>query len=143
MIGGVTSLGALSASSGLAKWVVDAALGGLHEWPVPVVLAAIGAFIAVVHLVIPVNPALVAAMIPPIALLATETGQHPALYGVPVVFTASCAFLLPLDAVTLVTYSKGYYRMFDMFLPGLVLSVLWVLLLTVLVVLIGPFLGWL
>jgi sodium-dependent dicarboxylate transporter 2/3/5 len=143
MIGGVTSLGALSASSGLAKWIVDAALGGLHEWPVPFVLAAIGAFIAVVHLVIPVNPALVAAMIPPIALLATETGQHPALYGVPVVFTASCAFLLPLDAVTLVTYSKGYYRMFDMFMPGVVLSVLWVLLLTVLVVLIGPLLGWL
>jgi sodium-dependent dicarboxylate transporter 2/3/5 len=143
MIGGVTSLGALSASSGLAKWVVDAALGGMHDWPVTAVVALIGAFIVLVHLVIPVNPALVAAMIPPIALLASSTGQHPALYGVPVVFTASCAFLLPLDAVTLVTFSKGYYRMFDMFLPGLALSVLWVVLLTILVVLIGPFLGWL
>ena len=143
MIGGVTALGAASSSSGLASWVVEGALGGLHDWPVFAVLALISAFIVVVHLVIPINPALVAAMIPPIALLATSSGQHPALYGVPVVITASCAFLLPLDAVTLVTYSKGYYRMFDMFLPGLVLSVIWVVLLTILVLLIGPFLGWL
>ena len=56
-------------------------------------------------------------------------------------FTASCAFLLPLDAVPLVTYGKGYYRMFDMFLPGAVISVAWVVLLTGLLLLLGPMLG--
>ena len=141
MIGSVTSLGAVSASSGLAKWLVDASLGGMAGWSAAAVLATISIFIVVVHLLVPVNPAIVATMIPPVVLLATSTGQNPALYGLPVVFTASCAFLLPLDAVPLVTYSKGYYRMFDMFLPGAVISVVWVILLTALLVFAGPALG--
>lgn len=141
MIGSVTSLGAMSASSGLAKWLVDASLGGMATWPIAAVLAAISAFIVVIHLLVPINPAIVASMIPPIVLLATSTGQNPALYGLPVVFTASCAFLLPLDAVPLVTYGKGYYRMFDMFLPGAIISVAWVILLAALLLLLGPYLG--
>ncbi|MGH9385851.1 MAG: SLC13 family permease, partial [Vicinamibacterales bacterium] len=123
MIGSVTSLGAVSASSGLAKWLVDSSFGGLADWPLAAILAAISAFIVVIHLIVPINPAIVASMVPPIVLLATSTGQNPALYGLPVVFTASCAFLLPLDAVPLVTYGKGYYRMFDMLLPGAIISV--------------------
>ena len=141
MIGSVTSLGTVSASSGLAKWLVDAALGGMEAWPVAGVLTMVSAFIVVVHLLVPVNPAIIAAMVPPIVLLATSTGQNPALYGLPVVFTASCAFLLPLDAVPLVTYGKGYYRMLDMIVPGTVISVAWVALLTVLLLSIGPFIG--
>ena len=96
-----------------------------------------------IHLLVPINPAIVASMMPPIVLLATSTGQNPALYGLPVAFTASCAFLLPLDAVPLVTYGKGYYRMFDMLLPGTIISVAWVVVLTGLMVLVGPWLGWL
>ena len=67
--------------------------------------------------------------------------MNPVLYALPVIFTASCAFLLPLDAVPLVTYSRGYYRMLDMFLPGLVISVAWVILITTLLMLIGPLVG--
>ncbi len=141
MIGSVTSLGAVSASSGLAGWLVQGALGGLETWPTWAVLATVSTFIVVIHLLVPVNPAIIAAMVPPIALLATSTGQNPALYGLPVVFTASCAFLLPLDAVPLVTYGKGYYRMFDMFLPGAIISVAWVALMTALLLTIGPMLG--
>lgn len=141
MIGSVTSLGAVSASSGLAGWLVQSALGGLETWPTWAMLAAVSTFIVVVHLLVPVNPAIIAAMVPPIALLATSTGQNPALLGLPVVFTASCAFLLPLDAVPLVTYGKGYYRMFDMFVPGAIISVAWVAVLTALLLTIGPLLG--
>ena len=39
------------------------------------------------------------------------------------------------------TYGKGYYRMFDMFLPGAVISVAWVVLLTGLLLGLGPTLG--
>ena len=141
MIGSVTSLGVVSASSGLAKWLVDGTLGGMETWPTAAVVAAVSAFIVVAHLLVPVNPAIIAAMVPPIVLLATSTGHNPALYGLPVVFTASSAFLLPIDAVPLVTYGKGYYRMFDMFLPGAVISVAWVILLTGLLLGLGPTLG--
>jgi sodium-dependent dicarboxylate transporter 2/3/5 len=141
MIGGVTSLGAASAKTGLAKWLVEASLGSLHGWNVVLVLLVIGAFTVVVHLLLPIAPVINVVLIPPIALLAAATGHNPALYALPVAFTASCAFLLPLDAVPLVTYSKGYYRMLDMFLPGAVISACWVLLMTALLLLLGPALG--
>ena len=82
-----------------------------------------------------------AVMIPPMVVLGAAAGVNPALYALPVIFTASCAFLLPLDAVPLVTYSRGYYRMFDMFLPGLVISAAWVILMTALLIVIGPMVG--
>lgn len=143
MIGGVTSLGAASAASGLAAWIVQMSVGGLQAWPATAVIAAVSSFIVVIHLVVPVNPAIIAAMVPPVTALAAATGQSPALYALPVIFTASCAFLLPLDAVPLVTYGHGYYRMFDMLRPGAVISVAWVVLMTALMATIGPLFGWL
>ena len=86
-------------------------------------------------------PAIVAVLIPPIALLALETGENPALYALPVAFTASCAMLLPLDAVAVITYAKGYYKMTDMLVPGAIISVVWVILMTVLMTWGAPLLG--
>lgn len=141
MIGGVTSLAAASTKSGLAKWIVDSTMGGLHEMSLIGVVVIISAFTVVIHLILPVNPTIIAAIIPPIMLLAKSTGVNPAIYALPVVFTASCAFLLPLDAVPLVTYSKGYYRMFDMFVPGLIISIVWVIVMTALLRFVGPAVG--
>jgi sodium-dependent dicarboxylate transporter 2/3/5 len=142
MVGGVTSLGVASTTSGLAKWVVESTLGGLQDWNVLWVVTTISAFTVIAHLVIPVNPALVAVVTPVIVVLAMNAGQTPMLYALPVVFTTSCAFLFPLDPVPLVTYSKGYYRMTDMFVPGVVLSIVWVAVMTSLFMVVGPILGW-
>jgi sodium-dependent dicarboxylate transporter 2/3/5 len=143
MIGGVTSLGAVSVETGLAQWLVQAALGGLAGWSPLWLIAAVSAFTVVVHLAIPIAPVINSVLIPPIVLLALDAGRNPALYAVPVAFTASCAFLLPLDAVSLLTYSRGYYRMLDMVRPGVLVSVAWVILMTALLLLLGPALGFL
>jgi sodium-dependent dicarboxylate transporter 2/3/5 len=140
LIGSVTSLGAAAGSTGLAKYLVGT-LPDMQLWPVFGVIALISAVTVVIHLPVPVNPAIIGVLIPPIALLAASTGQNPALYTLPVVFTASCAMLLPLDAVTVITYSKGYYRMTDMVVPGIVISVVWVLLMTLLMVFVAPAVG--
>jgi solute carrier family 13 (sodium-dependent dicarboxylate transporter), member 2/3/5 len=140
LIGSVTSLGAAAASTGLAKYLVGA-LPDMQLWPVYAVIALISAVTVVIHLPVPVNPAIVGVLIPPIALLAASTGQNAALYTLPVVFTASCAMLLPLDAVTVITYSKGYYRMTDMLLPGAIISVFWVILMTLLMTWVAPAVG--
>jgi sodium-dependent dicarboxylate transporter 2/3/5 len=140
LIGSVTSLGAAAASTGLAKYLVGA-LPDMQLWPVAAVIALISAVTVVIHLPVPVNPAIVGVLIPPIALLAMSSGQNPALYTLPVVFTASCAMLLPLDAVTVITYSKGYYRMTDMLLPGAIISVFWVILMTLLMMWVAPAVG--
>jgi sodium-dependent dicarboxylate transporter 2/3/5 len=141
VIGAVTSLGAASVKTGLAKAVVDLSLGGLGAGSTFSIVAAIAAFTVVIHLVLTIGPVIVAVVVPPIVLLATANGHNPALFALPVVFTASCAFLLPLDAVMLVTYAKGYYRMVDLFRPGLVISLAWIVLMAGLMTLLGPRLG--
>jgi sodium-dependent dicarboxylate transporter 2/3/5 len=141
MIGGVTSLGSASLQAGLANWLVDLTLRGVADWSIVLALVAISAFTVVVHLALPIGPVVNAVVIPPIALLAVSAGVNPALYALPVAFTASCAFLLPLDAVCLITYSKGYYRMHDMLTPGVLIGSAWVVWMTILMLTIGGLLG--
>ena len=141
MIGGVTSLGSASVDTGLATWLVDAMLGGVGNWQMVWALLAISAFTVIVHLPLPIGPVVNAVVIPPIALLAMSAGVSPALYALPVAFTASCAMLLPLDAVPLLTYSKGYYRMHEMLVPGGLISIAWVIWMTVVMVVVGGMLG--
>jgi sodium-dependent dicarboxylate transporter 2/3/5 len=141
MIGGVTSIGAASSASGLAGWLARTVFGGVQQWDAWMVIAAISAFTVVIHLMLPIAPVINAVMIPPIMAIGAAAGVNPALYALPVVFTASCAFLLPLDAVPLVTYSKGYYKMFDMLGPGAIISVIWVVVMTVMLLAVGPMVG--
>lgn len=143
MIGSVTALGAASVETGLARWLVDAVLGGMAGWGSLGIVLAVSALTVVVHFAIPIAPVINSALIPPIALLAVEMGRSPALFALPVAFTASCAFLLPLDAVSLVTYTRGYYRMLDMLRPGLMISLIWILLMTAVMLIVGPSLGFL
>jgi len=141
MVGGVTALGAASVETGLAQWLVDGSFSGLEEWSAMGIVGMVSAFTVVIHLALPIGPVINSVLIPPLALLAISTGQNPALYALPVAFTASCAFLLPLDAVPLLTYGKGYYRMLDMVAPGTILSICWVVLITLLAVGLGPVVG--
>ena len=141
MAGAVATLGAASSSSGLAQWLVDISLGGLTDAPIVLILGLISVFTVLIHLMLPVSPVINAIMIPPIMLLAVEAGINPLLYALPVIFTASCAFLIPLDPVPLLTFSKGYYSFFDMFKPGAILAVVWVIVMTVILMTIGPAIG--
>ncbi len=141
MIGGITSLGVACRDTGLAEWFVQHSLSGLGSWHPMAIIAAISAVTVAIHLVIPILPAVTAVMVPPVVLLAQQLDMSPALFALPVVFTASCGFLLPLDAVSLITYGTGHYRMTDMLRPGLLISIGWVILMTLLIYFIGPLVG--
>jgi len=141
MIGGITSLGVACRDTGLAQWFVTNTLGGLKGWSPVAIVATVSTVTVLIHLVVPILPAVVAVLVPPIVVLAQQTGHSPALYALPVVFTASCGFLLPLDAVALITYGTRYYRMTDMLLPGAIISVVWVALMTALMLALAPSLG--
>ena len=140
LIGGVTALGAAAGATGLAKYLV-AALPDMTMWSAAAVIATISVVTVLMHLPLPVNPAIVGVLIPPIALLALSTGQNPALYTLPVVFMTSCGLLLPLDAVTALTYAKGYYRMTDMIVPGVIISIVWVIVMTMMMMWVAPAVG--
>jgi len=141
MIGSVISLGIAASDTGLAACLVKNTLGGITGWNIVLLVAMISAFAVILHLPLPIAPAINAVLIPAMVVLAKDAGFNPAIFALPVAFTASCAFLLPLEAVCLVTYSKGYYRMLDMFLPGTLISIAWVIVMTAVMFLIGPMVG--
>ena len=76
LIGGVTSLGAAAGSTGLAKYLV-AALPDMQLWPVAAVIALVSTVTVLIHLPVPINPAIVGVLIPPICLLALGDRPEP------------------------------------------------------------------
>ena len=141
LIGAANALGMILFENGGATWLVDACLGGITGLHVAVFIGVISLFTIVAHLVIPVITALVAVLMPAVVVLAGNMGVNPALLALPMTFSVSAAFLLPLDSVPLVTYPAGYYRMYDMFKPGVYISLAWVVILTPLMMLLAPPLG--
>jgi solute carrier family 13 (sodium-dependent dicarboxylate transporter), member 2/3/5 len=128
MIGGVTSIGAAVVQTGLGKWFVEQSLLGTVGWGIILLTIAVGTLVNVMHLVLPIAPAIVAVVIPPLAELSLAANIHPAVFAVTAAFMAGCSMLLPLDAVPLITYSKRYYSMWDMFRVGSLTSIIWAIL---------------
>jgi len=138
LIGGVTSLGSASVATGLAGWIVQALLGGVSGWSPVALVAGISAFTVLIHLALPIGPVINAVLIPPIVVLAQQAGANPAVYALPVAFSASASFLLPIDPVPALTYAHGHYSMREMLIPGLILGAIWVAWLTPLALWLGP-----
>ena len=141
LIGASNALGMAIWETGGAAWIAHACLGGVAGMPLAGVIAVISLFTVVIHLLIPVNTAIVAVLLPALAALAGTMGVNPAVLAIPMGFSVSAAFLLPLDAVPLVTYPAGYYRMYDMFKPGCLISVVWVVVMTLVMFAIAVPLG--
>lgn len=141
LIGASNALGMIIWEQGGASWIANACLGDISDLPLAGVIAAISIFTIVIHLLIPVNTAIVAVLLPALVALAGTMGVNPAMLAIPMGFSVSAAFLLPLDAVPLVTYPAGYYRMYDMFKPGALLSAFWVAVMTAAILIIAVPLG--
>ena len=141
LIGASNALGMIIWEQGGASWIANACLGDISDLPLAGVIAAISIFTIVIHLLIPVNTAIVAVLLPALAALAGTMGVNPAVLAIPMGFSVSAALLLPLDPVPLVTYPAGYYKMFDMFKPGCLISVVWVVVMTLIMFAIAVPLG--
>ncbi len=83
-----------------------------------VLLFAVSAFGVFSHLIVPVANAVLAVAIPIVAVLAEQAGINPVYLVLPIAFTASDVFLLPLDPIPMTTYNYGYWKMSDMIKPG-------------------------
>ncbi len=95
-----------------------------------VVILFVVVFTILIHLLVPVNPAIVSVMVPTLAAFAVSIGMNPAFLVIPMGFTVSAAFLLPLDPVPLMTYSSGHYKMGDYFKAGVPVCILWTIVMT-------------
>lgn len=141
LIGAASSLGTTLWKSGAATWVATTALGGIQGSSAFVVILFVVVFTILIHLLVPVNPAIVSIMVPTLAAFAITIGMSPAFLIIPMGFTVSAAFLLPLDPVPLITYSSGQYKMGEYFKAGVPLCITWTIVMTAAMLLLAGPLG--
>lgn len=112
LVATVLSLGNAMIDNGVSERIA----GLMPEIRVGVVglVAFTAALIFLLLIVVPVAPSLVTIMTAPLVALASGAGVTPAFLMITCAVCACNCYLLPLDTVPLLTYSKGYYRMTDM-----------------------------
>lgn len=131
LIGAANTLAYSLTSTKAAGWLATSLLGGMSSVGVVAALAAAIAFGIFFHLVVPVGSAFLAVTVPVLALMATNLGMNPALLVIPIGFTASCVFLMPLDPNMLTTYNYKYWSFTDAMKPGFFISLVWLVVLTI------------
>ena len=120
LIGGVSALASGILSTGAASWLVTATMSGAAGWGATITTLGASALMTLMHVLVPVGPAIVGMATPPIAGLAVISGASAAALTVMVAFMAAITFILPIDCVPLLTYGKGYYTMPDFVKAGIV-----------------------
>lgn len=141
MIGGVSSIGVAVTATGVSSWFMSGAVSNITDMGMIPLVAVIGMFLNFIHLILPIAPAIVAVGVQPLVDLANAMSISPATFIITLSFMAGICLLLPLDAVPLLTYTKKYYTMWDMFKAGIIVSTVIVILLAVWGTLLGGWLG--
>lgn len=126
LVGASNALAMAIVSTKAAAWISNTFLGGLSGMGIFVLLLAVTAFGIYSHVLIPAGSAVLAIAIPVLSILASKIGINPIALALPVAFTASCVFLMPLDPIPLTTYDYKYWKMWDMIKPGIIISLVWV-----------------
>lgn len=131
LVGASNALAMAMMSQKAAAWIANVLLGDLVGASALILLSAVVAFGIFSHLILPVGSAALAVSVPVITILASQAGVNPAVLVVPLAYTASCVFLLPLDPIPLTTFQYGYWKITDMMKPGFIISIIWLVLLVI------------
>ncbi len=126
LVGSCNALAMILSDHGSAKWLSDTFLGGFTESSLLMVILAVSTFGIFIHLLVPISGAVMALTIPVIAVLAETMGINPIYLVLPLAYTASCVFLIPLDPTAMTTYGYGYWEIKDMPKPGFIIGTLWI-----------------
>lgn len=141
MIGGVSSIGVAVTATGVSGWFMTGTLSNITDMDLMPLVFIIGMFLNLIHLILPIAPAIVAVGVQPLVDLADTMSISPSIFIITLSFMAGLCLLLPLDAVPLLTYTKKYYTMWDMFKVGIIVSTVIAILLAVWGALVGGWLG--
>ena len=112
--GTVLSLAAAFIQNGVSEWLLELFLNinlDLHV-SLLVGIAALSAFLLLT--VFTSAPALITVLAAPFVAVALAGGIPPGFLIIALAICSGNCYLLPLDTVQLITYSKGYYSMTDM-----------------------------
>lgn len=140
LIGSVTALGTAVVASGLGNWIVNSVLASAVGLGSTLITGIVAMLVNLIHLILPVAPAIVSMTVAPLTDLAMLANIHPAVLTFTIAALAGGCFLLPIDAVPIITYTKKYYSVWDMFKSGFIVSIILVILVALWVPFISKFL---
>ncbi len=136
--------GGIALARGFQSSGLSAALGGMFQRleGAPILLLVVLLTLAVVFLTeLTSNTATTTVMMPILAALALALHVSPMLVMLPAALAASCAFMLPVATPpNAVVFSSGAVPLRDMLRAGLFLNLVGTVLITALVMLLGPML---
>jgi sodium-dependent dicarboxylate transporter 2/3/5 len=112
LVGTVLSISGAMISNGVSDCI--AGLIPALSVSTPVLIAFVAVLIFVSLIIIPVASSLIPILATTLIAVAQNAGVAPTLIMMTAAICACNCYLLPLDTVPLITYSKGYYRMTDM-----------------------------
>ncbi|MFZ7119600.1 MAG: SLC13 family permease [Eubacteriaceae bacterium] len=126
MGGAVISLGNIAVQNGLVSLVIEQVTGGFSNINVFTLIVVVGGLVTVLLTIIPIGPAMISMLTIPAYLMAEQFGINPVMIVIVVGMFASNSSILPLNAVQLIPYTKGYYKIGELARVGFVMSIVWI-----------------
>lgn len=141
LVGTVLSMGNVLVQNGVSSQIIKY-LPDLSRIPIFIVLMYIAFITFLLLVIIPVAPSLVTFLTPAIIKISMNAGINPIL-GITLFAICACnCYLFPLDTVCLLTYSKGYYKMSDMFKVSFPTQICTIIVIAVIGIINGLLFGW-
>lgn len=110
----VISLGNVINANNLSSIVVNAVFSSGVNLPTPVLLFVISLFVMVMLVFIPNGGAAITVLSAPMVTIALSLGINPVMLICAMCFCSTNCYLLPVEAVPLIAYSQGYFKMGEM-----------------------------
>jgi sodium-dependent dicarboxylate transporter 2/3/5 len=139
LVGCVLSIGNAMKTNGVDDWI-SSLIPSLNI-NIILVLGLTALIVFVSLLIVPVATSLIKVLGAPLIALALGSSVSPILVMLTAAICACNCYLLPLDTVPLITYSKGYYSMTDMLKCTSILQVTLVILCALWIPCVGMILG--
>jgi sodium-dependent dicarboxylate transporter 2/3/5 len=132
LVGSANAIAMILNTQGSAAWISNSLLAPFESSGIGILLLIITTFGMFIHVLVPVGNAVLSLCIPIVAIMAANSGINPLYLILPLGYTASCVFLLPLDPIPLTTYGYGYWKLSDMPKVGIPLAICWIFVLVAL-----------
>ena len=127
LIGCVQSIAGGIKQQGAASWLFSSTVGKLGA-SAGALIAATAVVMPLLHLIIPVGPALIAISIFPLAGMAPAMGVSAAVFAIIIAYNANASFLLGVDSNNMMTFKYGQWTMKDFFIAGIIPTIAMILL---------------
>ncbi len=126
LMGSANALAMILSTQGTAEWIANNILGTVAGASLFTLLLVVTAFGIFSHLLVPVANAVLSVCVPIVVVMAQAIGVNPLYLVLPLGFTASAVFIIPLDPIPLTTYGYGYWKLPEMAKPGIIISLIWI-----------------